>query len=280
MTAILETRNLERTFGAVIAAKDVNVTINAGEVLGVIGANGAGKTTFVNMVTGYLKPSSGEILYRGQSITGLPTREITRLGICRSFQIPQLFPELPAIDNMLIALTVAKQTRPALFRAAIDDELEEEAFSLLARFGVESYAEQEITTLPQGVRKLVDIAMATVSDPDLLFLDEPTSGVSADEKMELMGVLIDALRSTETAVLFIEHDMEIVEAFSPRCIAFYEGTILADGPTMEVLEDPKVREFVIGSEFHRKGASGPAPAGKSGNKPSGRKKVKSGKVGA
>ncbi|MGH1417705.1 MAG: ABC transporter ATP-binding protein [Hyphomicrobiaceae bacterium] len=251
MTTILETRNLEKSFGAVYAAKDINISIDAGEVLGIIGSNGAGKTTFVNMVTGYLTPSAGEILYRGKNITGLPTRDIIRLGISRSFQIPQLFPELSVIENILIALTIAKQEHPVLFRPAIDPSLEEEALTLLARFKIDQCADQEITTLPQGVRKLVDIAMATVAEPDLLFLDEPTSGVSADEKLDFMRVLIDALKSKETAVLFIEHDMEIIETFSPRCVAFYEGTILADGPTAEVLEDHKVREFVIGSEFHR-----------------------------
>lgn len=251
MTTILETKNLEMKFGAVYAAKDVNISIEAGEILGVIGSNGAGKTTFVNMVTGYLKPSSGDILYRGKDIKGKPTRDITRLGICRSFQIPQLFPELPVIENMLIALTIAKQDRPVLFRQAIDASLQEEALTMLRRFKIDQYADQEIQVLPQGVRKLVDIAMATVADPDLLFLDEPTSGVSADEKMEFMRILINALKETETAVLFIEHDMEIVEEFSPRCVAFYEGTILADGPTADVLENEKVREFVIGSEFHR-----------------------------
>lgn len=253
MTTILETRNLERTFGAVVAARDINIKIGSGEIMGVIGSNGAGKTTFVNMVTGYLPPSSGDIFYRGQSITGKPTRDITRLGICRSFQIPQLFPELDVMDNILIALTIAKQERQSLLKPAIDRSLEVDAISILERFGIEKYALQEIATLPQGVRKLVDIAMATVSEPELLFLDEPTSGVSADEKMDFMRTLIDALRATDTAVLFIEHDMEIVEAFSPRCVAFYEGTILADGPTHEVLENDKVREFVIGSEFHRKG---------------------------
>jgi branched-chain amino acid transport system ATP-binding protein len=251
MTTILETKNLEKTFGAVYAAKDVNITIDAGEVLGVIGSNGAGKTTFVNMVTGYLTPSAGKILYRGRNITGLPTREITKLGICRSFQIPQLFPELPVIDNILIALTIARQERSVLFNPAINQLLVNDAMALLARFNIDHYADHEITTLPQGVRKLVDIAMATVADPELLFLDEPTSGVSADEKMDFMRVLIEALKATETAVLFIEHDMEIVEAFSPRCVAFYEGTILADGPTSDVLKDQKVREFVIGTEFHR-----------------------------
>lgn len=254
MTTILETKNLEMKFGAVYAAKDVNISIASGEVMGVIGSNGAGKTTFVNMVTGYLTPTSGEIIYRGKSITGKATRDITRLGICRSFQIPQLFPELPVIENVLIALTISKQDKPVLFKPAIDRSLEEEAHKLLARFDIDQYADQEIQTLPQGVRKLVDIAMATVAEPDLLFLDEPTSGVSADEKMDFMRILIDALKTTDTAVLFIEHDMEIVEAFSPRCVAFYEGTILADGPTAEVLENDKVREFVIGSEFHREAA--------------------------
>lgn len=251
MTTILETRDLERTFGAVVAAHDVNIKINAGEVMGVIGSNGAGKTTFVNMVTGYLPPSSGDILYRGQSIVGLPTREITRKGICRSFQIPQLFPELTVIENVLIALTIADNPRPAIFRPAINRALEDRATQLLDRFGIAEHAHREITTLAQGIRKLVDIAMGTVSDPDLLFLDEPTSGVSADEKMEFMNTLISALKISETAVLFIEHDMEIVEAFSPRVVAFYEGTILADGPTADVLANDKVREFVIGSEFHR-----------------------------
>jgi len=262
MTTLLETRNLEKAFGAVYAAKDINIKIDAGEIMGVIGSNGAGKTTFVNMVTGYLTPTSGEILYRGKDITGLPTRDITKLGICRSFQIPQLFPELPVIENMLIALTIAKQKRTVLFKPAISQALENEAMTLLARFKIAQYADQDIATLPQGVRKLVDIAMATVAEPDLLFLDEPTSGVSADEKMGLMKVLIDALKSTETAVLFIEHDMEIVETFSPRCVAFYEGTILADGPTADVLENQKVREFVIGSEFHRSAAEteDPVPA--------------------
>lgn len=252
MVPVLETINLKRTFGAVVAASNINTTINAGEVLGVIGSNGAGKTTFVNMVTGYLEPSSGQILYRGKDITGKPTREITRLGICRSFQIPQLFLELTALDNMLIALTVAKQEKPILFRPAINRVLIDEAMVLLARFKIDQYANQEVTTLPQGVRKLIDIAMATVSSPDLLFLDEPTSGVSADEKMPMMETLISALKVTKAAVLFIEHDMEIVEAFSPRVMAFYEGTILADGPTLEVLQNDKVREYVIGSEYQGK----------------------------
>jgi branched-chain amino acid transport system ATP-binding protein len=251
MSTILETVDLKRMFGAVVAASDINIKIAAGEVLGVIGSNGAGKTTFVNMVTGYLEPTAGKILYHGESIVGMKTRDITRLGICRSFQIPQLFMELSVIDNIIIALTVAKETKPSLLKPTINDDIRQEALEILSRFQIEAYAEHEVGVLAQGTRKLIDIAMATVGAPELLFLDEPTSGVSADEKMQIMEVLINALQSTKTAVLFIEHDMEIIERFAPRVIAFYEGTVLADGDTAEVLDNEKVREFVIGKEFHR-----------------------------
>lgn len=251
MTAILEAKKLEKHFGPVCAARDINISIHAGEVLGVIGSNGAGKTTFVNMATGYLKPSSGQILFQGRDITGLSTRNITRMGLCRSFQIPQLFPELTVIENVQIALTVAQSARPALLRPALSPRLARAAHDLLDRFDIDRYADHEIAVLPQGVRKLVDIAMATVSNPKLLFLDEPTSGVSNEEKVDFMARLIAALKSANTAVLFIEHDMEIVEAFSPRCVAFYEGTILADGETQSVLKNQEVKEYVIGSELHR-----------------------------
>ncbi|MFT5421411.1 MAG: branched-chain amino acid transport system ATP-binding protein [Candidatus Endobugula sp.] len=251
MSVILETIKLERTFGAVVAASNINIQISAGEIIGVIGSNGAGKTTFVNMVTGYLAPSAGKILYNGENIIGKPTRELTKLGICRSFQIPQLFLELSVLDNMVIALTIAKEEKPSLLRPAVTTALVDEAISILSRFQVDQHAHQEVGILAQGVRKLVDIAMATVGKPTLLFLDEPTSGVSADEKMHIMEVLMNALKATGTAVLFIEHDMEIIEAFAPRVVAFYEGTILIDAPTKEALDNDRVREFVIGTEFHR-----------------------------
>lgn len=253
MTYLLETKNLEKKFGAVVAATELNIKINEGEIIGAIGSNGAGKTTFVNMVTGHLPPTSGQIFYQGEDITNLETRLITRKGICRSFQIPQLFMEMSVLDNILIALSVTKHSKPVLLRPAVNAKLIDEAMNILKRFDVDEYADQLSGTLAQGVRKLVDIAMATVANPKLLFLDEPTSGVSASEKMQIMNVLISALKDSQTAVVFIEHDMEIVEKFAPRVLAFYEGTILADDDTAIVLEDEKVRKFVIGSEFHRKG---------------------------
>jgi branched-chain amino acid transport system ATP-binding protein len=251
MSELLVTRGLGKKFGAVIAASDINVTVNEGEVVGVIGSNGAGKTTFVNMVTGYMQPSMGDIFFKGERINNVAPRDITRKGVCRSFQIPQLFLELTAIENVIIAMSIIGETSPSLLTPTLTPEITDEAMFFLERFNIGQYANEKISTLPQGVRKLIDIAMATVGNPKLLFLDEPTSGVSADEKMQMMEILMTALRVTGTAVLFIEHDMEIVEAFALRVMAFYEGQVLADGNVDNVLDDPKVREYVIGSEFHR-----------------------------
>jgi branched-chain amino acid transport system ATP-binding protein len=252
MTALLETRQLGKKFGEVVAAHDINVKINQGEVVGVIGSNGAGKTTFVNMVTGYMPPSEGDIIFQGEKINSLSPRVLTRKGMCRSFQIPQLFLDLTTLDNIIIALTILKRKTPPMLRPTVNQDLIDEAMQFLERFNVDQYAHQKVSTLAQGVRKLIDIVMATVGYPKLIFLDEPTSGVSADEKMQLMEVLMNALRFSETTVLFIEHDMEIVESFAPRIMAFYEGQVLADGEALGVLNDPKVQEYVIGTAHNVK----------------------------
>jgi len=254
MTALLETHKLSKSFGAVVAAADIDVKVEAGEVVGIIGANGAGKTSFVNMVTGYLTPTSGEILFGGRDITGLRPREVTRTGISRSFQIPQLFLNLTALDNMVIALTIADGEVFRLSATATPERLDR-ASHILDRFGLGRYARLDVGTLAQGVRKVLDIAMATVGDPRVIFLDEPTSGVSIEEKMTIMEGLFDALSARDIAILFIEHDMEIVEAFAPRVMAFYEGRVLADAAMDEVLEDGQVRKYVIGHQLARRGGA-------------------------
>ena len=246
MSYLLETRNLEKTFGAVIAASNINAGIKQGETVGIIGSNGAGKTTFVNMITGYLEPSNGQIFFKGKDITGLQSRYISRLGICRSFQIPQLFPELSVLENILLAIIVAEEGQPRLTNRAITPARIEKANAILDRFSIKSFAEQNAGTIPQGIKKLLDIAMATAGKTDIVMLDEPTSGVSSDEKMDMMRDLFKALKMTDTTILFIEHDMEIIQKFAERVIAFYEGQVLDDGPTVTVLNNAKVREYIIG----------------------------------
>ena len=251
MTPVLEARSLSKNFGAVVAAADINLKIHEGEIVGVIGSNGAGKTTFINMVTGYLKPSAGTILFRGRDITGTSPREATRAGICRSFQIAQLYSGLSVLDNMLIALGMLREGRLSWLSPLRTAARENEARSILARYTIEHCADALVSTLSQGVRKLLDIAMSTVSKPPLLLLDEPTSGVAIEEKFGLMDTVMAPVRESGAGCIFVEHDMEIVGRYAARVVAFYDGRILADGPAQDVLVNPEVRKYVIGAELHR-----------------------------
>ena len=243
-TPLLAARGLAKRFGAVIAADDVTIEIAAGERVSLIGSNGAGKTTFVNMVTGYLKPDAGAIQLDGSDITRASPREIARLGICRSFQIPQLVLDLSVLDNLLVAVAAAGG-RPSLWRPA--DAARERAQALLGRFGLQAQALQPAGELAGGMRKLLDIAMALARSPRLLLLDEPTSGVSADEKVSAMQRVMDALSHEQVTIAFVEHDMDIVEQFSERVIAFAAGRVIADGAPHETLANADVRRMITGT---------------------------------
>ncbi len=245
-TPLLRASALNKRFGAVVAAEELNIEVPAGQRLSVIGSNGAGKTTFVNMVTGYLKPDSGRIELAGQDITRLDHRQIARLGICRSFQIPQLCLELSAHQNLLVAVAAAGGA-PSLWRDADASGPRQRAQELLQRFGLQSEAQRPVSELAGGVRKVLDIALALARKPKLLLLDEPTSGVSADEKFPAMRRVMEALVGEAATVVFIEHDMDIVAEFSERVIAFYSGRVIADGTPAEVLADADVKRYVTGT---------------------------------
>ena len=248
MATILSAQKLNKRFGAVTAASDINVDVEEHSIVGLIGGNGAGKTTFINMVTGYLKPDSGTIQYVGRDITRQGPREITQMGISRSFQIPQLFNTLTVRENLLVALGVVVLEAKKFASAATlrSENVEATADETLARFRLAEYRDNKVGYLPEGVRKLLDIAMAMVVRPNVLLLDEPTSGVSADEKFVLMDMVMDALRADRVTILFVEHDMDIVSRYTHRVLAFYEGRIIADVEPQSVLNDGEVRKYVIG----------------------------------
>ncbi|MDD2545091.1 MAG: ABC transporter ATP-binding protein [Burkholderiaceae bacterium] len=246
---VLSARGLQRSFGAVVAAADINIDIATGERLCLIGSNGAGKTTFVNMITGYLKPSEGHIFLGDEDITQRSPREITRRGVARSFQIPQLCLHMTVLDNMLTALH-SSRGRTQFLHPARDAASVDESRELLRRFGLQDQAHREVRELPGGVRKLLDIAMALTGHPRLLLLDEPTSGVSADEKFSTMDTVVQAIEhGTDRApvtVVFVEHDMDIVRRYATRVAAFYSGRVIADGAANAVLNDPDVQRHVTG----------------------------------
>jgi branched-chain amino acid transport system ATP-binding protein len=253
---ILAVRDLEKTFGSLVAAHGITVNVPVQQTMGVIGANGAGKTTFINMITGHLKPSKGSIWFEGGEITGKPSREITRLGISRSFQVAQIFPSLTVFENMAVAAAIAQQSS-GLF-ASVTTAVNSPASTAAAEatielFQISRYRDAVANTLPQGVRKLLDIGMAVVGRPRLLLLDEPTSGIAIEEKFDLMDVIMSALKTRRITVLFVEHDMEIVGRFADRVLAFYDGTIIADGTPEETLRQTRVQELITG--VHLKGVA-------------------------
>ncbi len=246
---VLSAQALARKFGAVVAAEDVSIDLRAGERLCLIGSNGAGKTTFVNMITGYLKPETGRILLGGEDITGLSPRQINRKGVARSFQIPQLCLHMTVLENMLTALH-CNRGHAHFLRSARDSASIDQCQGLLRKFGLETHQDRAVLELPGGIRKLLDIAMALTGQPRLLLLDEPTSGVSADEKFATMDTVMQAVadhgEQHPVAVLFIEHDMDIVQRYASRVAAFYSGRVLADGSAEKVLGDPEVQRHVTG----------------------------------
>jgi branched-chain amino acid transport system ATP-binding protein len=246
VTPVLSVRGLDKRFGAVVAADALTLDIPAGQKISLIGANGAGKTTFVNMVTGYLRPDSGSIALDGLDIGGRSARNVARLGISRSFQIPQLFIELTAAENLTVAVSGAGAKPLSFHASARAQERHDKATELLGRFGLADLAERPISELAGGVRKLIDIAMALVRRPKLLLLDEPTSGVSAEEKFVTMDRVIHAVAPDAATIVFVEHDMEIVGRYADRVVAFYQGRILADGEPSHVLKDREVRRYVTG----------------------------------
>lgn len=248
MSVILETRGVTKHFGAVVAAEGIDVRITQGSIVGMIGSNGAGKTTFLNMVTGYVKPSRGVVHFRGRDITGLAPREIAALGITRSFQMPQLFTSLTVLENVLIAFAVAEGRARDFWRPLGASGRVAEVRDLLRRFDLEGRADQTVDTLPEGGRKLLDIILAMVRKPGLLLLDEPTSGVSVAEKFQIFEVLVGVLRADAVTTVFVEHDMEVVSQYAEEVLAFADGRVIARGTAKDVLSDPDVRRLVVGAE--------------------------------
>jgi branched-chain amino acid transport system ATP-binding protein len=211
------------------------------------------------MITGYIRPSKGSIQFEDRDITGLPPRTITRLGISRSFQVAQVFPSLTVFENMRAASAVA-HARDGILASALtplaSSQTIARAEAVISLFQIASYRDTRAATLPQGVRKLLDIAMAVVGAPRVLLLDEPTSGISIEEKFAVMDIVMLALNQQKTTVLFVEHDMEIIARFADRVLAFHDGTVIADGPPAVALADATVRTLISGTMTDRASTAG------------------------
>jgi branched-chain amino acid transport system ATP-binding protein len=250
MTApLLEAKNVRRTFGAFVAVDGVSLTIREGEVAALIGSNGAGKTTFYNIVSGRLAPSSGTVWFRGRDITGLPPHRISRLGIGRSFQITNIFAELTAVENVSLALVAHLGQGLVLWRrVAADTELRRRALEVLERLGIAALADRRAGTLSYGDKRLLELAIVLAGDPTLVLLDEPTAGMTPEETQAVVR-LIRHLAETGPYTFFItEHDMEVVFGLAQRVFVMHRGQLLADGTPEEIRVNPEVRAAYLGED--------------------------------
>jgi branched-chain amino acid transport system ATP-binding protein len=245
LSPLLSARDLHISFGGVKAADGVDLDIHPHELVAVVGPNGSGKTTFLNLCTGYISPQRGAVTFDGENIIGLSPRAITRRGIARAFQIPQLFTSHSLLENVMLAVAARRGIWTA-WRPLTDGSYREEARATLDLLSLADVAGQPTAILPEGQRKLADIAIALALKPRLLLLDEPTSGVSTAEKFALMDTIATVLRTEKVTALFVEHDMNVVERYADRVLVWDAGRVIAGGAPRDILRSAAVLERVIG----------------------------------
>jgi branched-chain amino acid transport system ATP-binding protein len=244
---LLQTEKLTKYFGETHAVDKVDFTIAEGEVLALIGSNGAGKTTLVNLISGLIQPDSGQIFLRGADVTNQPVHGRIQAGIARSFQIVNLFDELTVLDNVALSIFSREGMTRRLFSLADHQSaVWQEAIDILRQFGLESKSSALAGGISQGERKLLDVAVASALKPRLLFLDEPTSGVSTREKAPIMDVITSIVRSQKITAVVIEHDMDIIFKYSDRIVVMNQGVILASGILEEIRQNEAVRDAIFG----------------------------------
>jgi branched-chain amino acid transport system ATP-binding protein len=246
--SLLRTEQLQKHFGETRAVDNVNFVVEQGEVLSLIGSNGAGKTTLVNLISGLLSPDSGKIFLQEQDITSMGVYDRIKAGIARSFQLVNLFDQLTALDN--VALTIFSRqgkTQRLTALAANDRAVTDEALAVLDAFGLQDRWHIPAIGLAQGERKLLDVAVAYALRPHLLFLDEPTSGVSTRDKGRVMDTITSVVRSGHITAVIIEHDMDVVFTYSDRIVVMHEGAILADGTPADIRANAAVAITLLGT---------------------------------
>jgi branched-chain amino acid transport system ATP-binding protein len=245
--SVLQVRGLSKRYGGVLAVQEVSFEVAAGELLALIGPNGAGKTTCFNMVNGQLAPDAGDVLLEGRSLRGLAPRRIWRLGVGRTFQITATFGSMSVRENVQMAL-LSHHRKLFSFFSSSKDFFAASADALLERVGMRSQADRICSVLAYGDLKRVELAVALANAPKLLLMDEPTAGMAPAERAQLMQLAADLARSSGIAVLFTEHDMEVVFGFANRVVVLAEGRIIAEGSPDTVRADARVREVYLGTQ--------------------------------
>ncbi|MGJ7460250.1 ABC transporter ATP-binding protein [Halomonas sp. MA07-2] len=244
---ILETRGLTKEFRGFTAVDDVNLQVQEGHIHALIGPNGAGKTTVFNLLTKFLPPTRGEILYRGKPITGMKANEIARLGLVRSFQISAVFAHMTAMENVRVALQRPMGTSFHFWKSERSlDHLNDRAIELLEEVGLREYADVLTVEMPYGRKRALEVATTLAMDPTMMLLDEPTQGMGAED-VDRIVELIRRVAKGRT-VLMVEHNLSVVSRLCDRITVLARGAVLAEGDYATVSADPRVKEAYMGSE--------------------------------
>ena len=248
MTALIETVGVGKAYGDFVALDGVSLSISEGELVSIVGPNGAGKTTLVNVLTGLLKPTSGVVRFKGHDIAGIGPVALAKRGMARAFQLVHIFPSMTVAETIAVAVVSQSGKALRLFASVKrDDAVNARVREVAAIFGLEAKLDSEARLLSQGEKKLLDIASAFALSPEVILLDEPTSGVSTSDKHGMMRSVVDAAKGAGVkAIILVEHDMDLVAEYSSRIVALKEGRVLADKPPAAFFSDPEIVASIVG----------------------------------
>ncbi len=245
--AILKVEHLNKAFGGLQATCDVNFEMQTGEISAIIGPNGAGKSTFFNLLTGYHRADSGRVLFQGKDITNWPPHRISRLGIARAFQVSNIYLALTTYENVRQAV-LAQQKKTLNFFTPAQRLAKQETLKLLEVTGLAEHVDRVAGNLSQGDKKRLELAIALGSEPELIFLDEPTAGMSREETHETMNLVKRLNQEMSLTILFTEHDMAVVFGYAKRLTVLHQGAIIAAGSPEEVRSNETAQKIYLGED--------------------------------
>jgi branched-chain amino acid transport system ATP-binding protein len=250
MAELLRTEKLRKYFGMVSAADDIDLQIEEGVLTSIIGPNGAGKTTIINLLTGNIPADSGKVFFCDEDITRLPIHKRVKKGICRSFQIMNIFPKLSVFENLQIPVFSLLNRSLSFFKPIRSHaDVNERVEKLLAELGMTNKKDLPSGTLSHGDQRLLEIGLAMASEPKLLFLDEPTAGMNPVERVKVLENIRRLSHEKQSTFVIVEHDMDIVFSLSDRIIVLHRGQILADGKPEQIKQNEDVRKVYLGEEL-------------------------------
>jgi len=247
---ILETQNVRREFGALVAVDDVSIKVRKNSLHAIIGPNGAGKTTFFNLLSGNIEPTSGRVIFKGRDITHQPVHRTIHFGIGRSFQITNIFPSLTVFENIRLAAQALGRDNFKFWQSASRfKQYEERTWDVIEKVGLKERAQTPARTLPHGDQRKLELGMILAPDPEVLLLDEPTAGMASEQVPELIALIQDIQKADNKTVMLVEHNMNVVMSVSDAITVMHLGNVLAEGTPSEIAANKEVQTAYLGGLY-------------------------------